>query len=171
MQMTTARQIEVAPGASAATRNPVAMWLLVFITLGIGGVVWIYVVNRELRDYSRGVDRPFRNSPVLAAILSALWPVGFFLALIPVFTTAARTRKAQEWTGQETGRVHPLLAILLFFAFFFHVWYIQRGLNRVWLAAERGAKPGKDFAAASGTDQEFSRDTRRDAVDESYRHR
>jgi amino acid transporter len=171
MNITTARQIDVAPGASAATRNPVAMWLLVFLTLGIGGIVWMYVANRELRDYSRGVDRPFRNSPVLAAILSALWPVGFFLALIPVFTTTIRTRTAQQWTGKDTGRVNPVLAILLFFVFFAHVWYLQRGLNGVWLAAERGAKPGKDFAAASGTDQELSRDTRRDAVDESYRHR
>jgi hypothetical protein len=171
VNITTARQIEVAPGASAATRNPVAMWLLVFLTLGIGGVVWMYVANRELRDYSAGVDRPFRNSPVLAAVLSALWPVGIILALIPVFTTGRRVRTAQEWTGKETGRVHAVVAVLLFFAFFLHVWYLQRALNGVWLAAEGGAKPGKDFAVASGSEQELSRDVRRDAIDESYRHR
>jgi hypothetical protein len=137
MNIMTARQIEVAPGASAATRNPVAVWLLVFLTLGIGSVVWIYVVNRELRDFSQATGRPFRNSPTLAAILAALWPIGFIPALIPVWTTARHIRITQELTGEQ-DRVRPALALLAFFVFFGHVWYLQRAANGAWLAAERG---------------------------------
>ncbi len=129
MNVTTARELNVAPGVTAATRNPIAMWLLVFLTLGIGGVVWIYVVNRELRDYSKAVGRPFGNSPVVSAILAALWPVAFIPTLIAVWLTARRVRTAQQWTGTP-GRVHPALAALLVFALFTHVWYLQHAPQR-----------------------------------------
>ena len=160
----------MAPGVTAATRNPVASWLLVFLTLGIGGVVWIYVVNRELRDYSMAVGRPFGNSPVAAAILAALWPLAFIPTLIAVWLTARRVRTAQQWTGTP-GRVHPALAALAFFALFAHVWYLQAALNGAWVAAAGGAQPGEDYAAAGAGAQQLSTDVRRDAIDESTRHR
>jgi hypothetical protein len=137
MNVMTARQIEVAPGASAATRNPVAMWLLVFLTLGFGSIVWIYVVNRELRDYLRAVGGSYHGSPAVAAVLAGLWPIAFVLGLIPVWTTSSRVKGVQERTGTEQARVRPVVAVLLFFVLFANVWYVQRGINYAWLAAER----------------------------------
>jgi hypothetical protein len=170
VNVTTARELTVAPGVTAATRNPVASWLLVFLTLGIGGVVWIYVVNRELRDYSMAIGRPFGNSPVAAAILAALWPLAFIPTLIAVWLTARRVRTAQQWTGTP-GRVHPVLATLLVFALFAHVWYLQHALNGAWEAAASGAEPGEDYTEASGTAQQIATQTRSDADHQSSRYR
>ncbi len=103
MNVMTARKIEVAPGVSVATRNPVALWLLAFITLGIGAVVWTYAANRELRDFAHATGRPFHGSPALAAVLAGLWPFALIPALIPVWTTSSRARGAQQSDGLERG--------------------------------------------------------------------
>jgi hypothetical protein len=132
---------EVAIGAARVTiRNPVAVWILSFFILGIYMVVWWYQVNRELRDYSQAVGRPFRASPALAAVLVALWPVAFLPGMVTVFVTARRVRKVEEWVDAP-GRIVPVLAVLLFPLLFASSWYVQRALNETWRRAKQGAGP------------------------------
>lgn len=143
MQIQTARQLELS-GARVQTRNPTALWLIVLITLGIWGIVWWYQVNRELRDYSAAVGKPFHNSPVVDTIVMALYPLALVTGVITTFVTTRRVRHVQEWTAAGGSKVSAILAAILFVVFFLHVIYLQRALNRAWLDAEsgRGARTG-----------------------------
>jgi hypothetical protein len=48
-------------GTAVTIRNPMAVWILGFVTLGIYTAISTYQVTRELRDYSRGVTRRSRR--------------------------------------------------------------------------------------------------------------
>jgi hypothetical protein len=126
--------------ARVTIRSPVAVWILSFFTLGIYMVIWWYQVNRELRDYSHAVGRPFRASPVLATVLIALWPLAFLPGMVSVFVTARRVRTVEEWV-EAPGRIVPVLAVLLFPLLFISSWYVQRALNGAWRRAKQGAGP------------------------------
>jgi hypothetical protein len=120
-------------GAKVTTRNPWALWILVFITLGIYGIVWWYQINRELHDVGAAVDNPLRMPPVISTILIALWPLALIPALVTIVITGHRSHSIQGTLDMRDGRVNTVVATFLFFLFFSHVWYIQRSLNRTWL--------------------------------------
>ncbi len=140
MQIQRARELELS-GARVQTRNPMALWLVVLITLGIWGIVWWYQINRELRDYSHGAGKPFHNSPVVDTIVMALYPLALVTGVLATFITGRRVRHVQEWTAPGGSKVSALLAAVLFLVFFLHVIYLQRALNRAWLDAEAGRGP------------------------------
>ena len=140
MQIQRARQLELA-GARVQIRNPTALWLVVLITLGIWGIVWWYQINRELRDYSHAVGRPFHNSPAVDTVVMALYPIALVTGIIATFISARRVRRVQEWTAADGSKVLAILAAILFVIFFLHVIYLQRALNRAWLDAEAGRGP------------------------------
>lgn len=119
-------------GATVTTKNPWALWILTFITLGIWGIVWWYRVNRELRDVSSAYDEHFRMPPAVSTVLMALWPLAVLPAIVTCVISSIRARSLQQLIGTETGRVNPLIATLLLFLVFSHVWYIQRSLNATW---------------------------------------
>jgi len=158
MKITTAEEIRVG-NASLAVRNPVAVWILALFTLGIYLVVWTYQTSGELRDYSRAVTRPFQVSPLGAAILVALWPIGLIPGILGTYILARRVRTVQEWTETES-RASPILAALLFVALFVHAFYLQRALNEAWAGAKEGRGPEPDYSVATGQDARLARDVR-----------
>jgi hypothetical protein len=143
----------------------VALWVLTFFTLGIWGVVWSYQVNRELRDYSSAVTRPFRNLPWLAAVAFALWPLAWFPLVLTAFFTAHRVRTVQSWSGDEG--VSRVLAAVLSVLLFLHVLYLQRALNDAWKDAQRTGPPSQDYTVASGEAEHLVERTRA-KTDESW---
>ena len=74
MRYTRPEEIQLG-GARVTTRSPWALWILTFVTLGIWGIVWWYQVNRELRDVSEALEKPWHVPPVLSTVLIALWPI------------------------------------------------------------------------------------------------
>ncbi len=148
MQPVSPRVVSVA-GTAVTIRNPVAVWILGFVTLGIYTVVWTYQVTRELRDYSIGMTRPFAASPILAAALAALWPLGFIPGMVGAFLLGRRVRRVETWV-ESPHRVSAILAALLFPLLFVHSLYLQRALNNAWERAEQGAGSPRDTAATTG---------------------
>lgn len=170
MDTTRAEALDLS-GARVAIRNPVGLWILTFLTLGIWGVVWTYQVNRELRDYSRAVSRPFSNFPWLAALLFALWPLALIPALIAVVMTAVRIRTVQRWFSAGERSPNPVLAAVFFFLLFFNVHYLQKSLNSLWRRARRDGPPPADYAVATGAEDALKQSVVDDAVREAYRDR
>jgi hypothetical protein len=158
MQITRPERIKVG-NATMTVRNPVALWILTLLTLGIWGVVWAYQVSRELRDYSEAVTRPFQNFPVLTALLVALYPIALIPGILAAYMISRRVRTVQEWT-ETPGRVVPILGALLFVVLFAHIIYVQRGLNDAWAGAKAGRGPEPDYAVASGHAEEVARRAR-----------
>lgn len=109
--------------------------------------MWWYQINRELRDYSETVGRPFGNSPVLSLLAAIpaifLIPVGW-IAVFPLLTvifTTRRVREAQEWITRGDAQINPFLTILLAMLFWSHSVYVQKALNEAWLRAREGEGP------------------------------
>jgi hypothetical protein len=161
MQRHTPRNVPLA-GTTVTMRSPMAVWILGFVTLGIYTAIWTYQVTRELRDYSRAVTRPFAASPIVAAILAALWPFAFIPGMIGAFAMGRRVRRVQDWV-ESPGRVLAILAALLFPLLFLHSLYLQRALNEAWARAEQGHGPSLDEAVASGRAPDLAARTRGDA--------
>lgn len=157
MQIQGAESIEIGE-ARMATRNGVAIMLLNLMTLGIFGAIWWYQVNRELRDYSQAVTRPFRNSPAGALILFLLWPLAWWPILLTTYITARRIRTVQEWV-EAPKRVSPLVATLLALVPLLvpQALYLQNALNDAWLRAKAGAGPPPDYTVAGGGQELLAR--------------
>jgi hypothetical protein len=158
VQIQGAESIEVGD-ARVATRNGVAIMLLSLLTLGIWGAIWWYQVNRELRDYSQAVTRPFRNSPVVAVILFVLWPLAWFPLLLTTYVTARRVRTVQEWV-EAPKQISPIVATLLAFVPILvpQAYYLQNALNDAWLRAKDGAGPPPDYTVAGGMQEQLARE-------------
>lgn len=112
-------------------RNPWAVALLPFATLGVYHLVWWYRVNRELRDYgdAKGVD--LGQSPTKS--LLALFPGGLLIvpALVSYYRGFHRVQDATEIAGKElpSGWIGLALYLLLSPA----MWaYMQVSLNQIW---------------------------------------
>ena len=112
-------------------RNPLAVALLAFVTLGIYHVVWWYKINRELRDFGRARGHDLGRNPALSTL--AVFPG--FIVIIPPLVTAwrgtGRVRQAERVAGRE-----PLIGwvALLLYIFIGIGWmaYLQSALNNVW---------------------------------------
>lgn len=129
-----AQQIQIAgAGATAKVRSPVAVAVLVVVTLGIYGLFWWYFVNRELADYGRAKGTQLGDKPILSVL--ALFPGGLLVipALWTAVTTFKRVQAAQRLAGETP--LNPWLALLLYVVITpaFDA-YLQSGLNGVWKA-------------------------------------
>ena len=118
-------------GDRVKARNPWAVALLPFATLGVYHLVWWYRVNRELRDlgHARGVDLGQR--PI--ASMLALFPG--WLLIVPALVTAwrgfRRVQAAEELAGTE--RANGWLGAIFYLLLAPALWaYIQASLNEVW---------------------------------------
>ena len=114
-------------------RNPWAVALLPFITLGIYHLVWWYRVNRELRDYGRANGTDLGQNPTNS--LLALCP-GLLIIVPPLVSYWRGTRRVQgacRVAGKEVpnGWLGLVLYLLISPAFFA---YLQVSLNDVWRA-------------------------------------
>ena len=112
-------------------RNPWAVALLPFITLGIYHLVWWYRINRELRDFGYANDVDLGTSPVLSTL--ALFPGGLIIvpALVTYWRGTMRVQEAGRVGGTEP--INGLIALLLYIIMAPSFWaYIQVSLNAVW---------------------------------------
>src|SRR5918995_3692676 len=122
----------VGTDATAKTRHPVAVGVLVLVTLNIYLVFWWYFVNRELVDYGRakGTDE-LGDSPAKSTL--ALFPGGLVIvpAIWTAITTFKRVQAAQRLAGETplNGWIGLLLYVLISPAYY---GYMQSGLNGVW---------------------------------------
>lgn len=130
-----AQEVQIAGTSSTAKlRNPIAVAVLVTVTLGIYGVFWWYFVNRELADYGRARgttelgDSPLKS--VLALVPGALLVVP---ALWTIVTTFKRVQAAQRLAGQQP--INGWLGFVVYVVFSpAYDGYLQSGLNSVWEA-------------------------------------
>jgi hypothetical protein len=95
------RYVQLAPGATAKIRGPIAVAIFSIITLGIYLIFWWSYVNREMADYGRARntnelgDNPTKST--LALMPGALIVVPAIWTLV---TTFQRAQAAQRLTGQ-----------------------------------------------------------------------
>ena len=114
-------------GLIGKRRNPVASWLLPFITFGIYGLVWIYKTNKELSEY----DPRIQVNPTMSVL--AFFPG--FLLIVPPFVAAWRlgTRVAQAQRTAGVPECTPVLAFILWmFVANTGVLYLQSEINKIW---------------------------------------
>jgi hypothetical protein len=129
-----AQQIQIAAGATAKIRHPVAVAVLGIITLGIYVIFWWYFINREMADYGRANGTSeLGDSPGKSTL--ALFPGAFIIvpAIWTTVTTFQRIQAAQRIAGQTpiNGWIGLLLYLVFSPAFYA---YMQSGLNSVWRA-------------------------------------
>ena len=129
-----------APPAARTThpgklRNPVAVGVLTFVTLGIYTVAWWYLVNSEMADHGRARGRrDLGDDPARSTL--ALFP-GSIVVVPGVWTTVTtfqRIQAAQRLHGRlpVNGWLGLVLGLVLSPALFA---YMQSGLNSAWSAA------------------------------------
>lgn len=128
-----AEDIEVR-GVPARKRGPVVTWLLILVTLGIYGLFQWYFINREMRDVSAALGKPFGNSPGLSVL--ALFPGGFLIvpAVWTWVTTARRARdlRVMALDGRPGEVTSVPLAVLLGFLYALNHPYLQASLNATY---------------------------------------
>jgi uncharacterized protein DUF4234 len=129
-----AQQIQIAAGATAKIRHPVAVAVLGIITLGIYVIFWWYFINREMVDYGRAKGTAELGDSAGKSTL-ALFPGAFIIvpAIWTTVTTFQRIQAAQRIAGQTpiNGWIGLLLYLVFSPAFYA---YMQSGLNNVWRA-------------------------------------
>jgi hypothetical protein len=131
----TSGHVQLAPGASAKLRGPIAVAIFSFITLGIYLIFWWYNANREMADYGRARDTDELGDDPAKSTL-ALFP-GALIVVPGIWTTVTtfqRVQAAQRLTGQAP--VNGWLGFVLFLVFSPALaGYMQSGLNSAWKAA------------------------------------
>jgi hypothetical protein len=135
-------------GRLGVRRGPIAWTILVLVTSGLALVVWIFLVQRELRTYDlRTGAKPLAVASALvlgivALLLLPTWPElpqyetilrsAFGVLLAAAFWhTSQAVRRAQSLAG-VAPTCSPLRAVILLVIFFIGVFYVQREINRVW---------------------------------------
>lgn len=117
--------------APIKTRSPVVQWLLTLVTGGIWGAVWTYRVNRELREFTRSVDRPVDVPAGLLATLAGLQVVGIIPGVLAAAFTTLNIRTVQRWMPRGQREVEPWLGAIAAAVFFLHIVYLQHRLNEL----------------------------------------
>jgi hypothetical protein len=137
-------------GVDVKVRNPWAVALLPFVTLGIYHFVWWYRVNRELRDFghAKGVDLGQNPTNSLLALVPG------FLIVVPTLMTYyngfKRVQAAEDIVAKEPPNGWIGLALYLLFSPAFCA-YMQVALNEVWDYEDGNAAR----AASSPTEARF----------------
>lgn len=112
-------------------RNPWAVALLPFVTLGIYHLVWWYRINRELRDFGRAKGYDLGQSPTNSVL--ALFPGSLIVvpALVSYWRGVKRAQGAARLGGNEP--VNGWIAIILYLLLVPGLWaYVQVSLNDLW---------------------------------------
>jgi hypothetical protein len=129
----------LARARSVTRRSPLVQWLLTLVTGGLWAAVWTYRANRELRDFSRSVDRPVDVPAGLLATLAALRTLGVVTGVLAAAFSAVNVRTVERWLPPAPRETSIWLAALACPVFFLDVYYLQHQLNR--LAERIGPSP------------------------------
>jgi hypothetical protein len=125
-------------------RNPWAVALLPFITLGIYHLVWWYKINKELKAFgeSRGYD--LGRNPTNS--LLALFP-GFIIIVPPLVSYWRGTKRVQGASALANREpVNGWIALVLYLFISPAMFaYLQVSLNHVW-EQELAPAPGQNVA-------------------------
>jgi hypothetical protein len=132
--LVTGNHVQLASGATAKLRNPIAVAIFTFITLGIYQIFWWYYSNRELANYgrARGTDQ-LGDNPTASTL--ALFPGGLIVvpAIWTMVTTFQRVQAAQRLNGSAPINGWLALVLVLVISPVFPA-YMQSGLNAAWKA-------------------------------------
>ena len=138
-----AQELQIAgAGSTAKVRNPIAVAVLVVVTLAIYLVFWWYFINRELADLGRAKGTSeLGDSPGKSTL--ALFPGALLIvpALWTTVTTFKRVQAAQRLTGGQTP-INGWLGLVLYLVISPVLYaYMQSGLNNVWKAQASESAP------------------------------
>ncbi len=128
-------RVPLGAGGFAKIRNPLLVFFLDLITVGIYGVIWFYYVNRELALLGRTRNTTELGENPTKSLL-ALFPGLIIIvpAVITLRNTVRRLQTAQamlDVPDEEHASV-PLGTVLLFFLPPVGSYYFQKRLNGVW---------------------------------------
>lgn len=115
-------------GKIGKTRNPIGVWLLSLVSLGIYGCVLWHKVNREIHEYDTSVEVSPAKA-VLAFIPGAM--LCGIPPLVSMYNTGERVNRVQVTAGinpSASGALTLVLGILLGL----HGFYVQDQLNKIW---------------------------------------
>ncbi len=120
----------VPDGSSPAlgTERSVPLWVILsFLTCGIGLLVWIYRVSRELRDYSGG-DDPNPGMDVLLTILTCgLWDMYLSYKYTRILNQFRKSQKLPE------AQILPIVLVFSIVRLFIvSIAILQNELNELW---------------------------------------
>jgi hypothetical protein len=140
-----AREVGFGHGGTAKIRS---FWVgvgLSVITLGLYHYFWYYLINDELKDIgiAKGDQSLAQSSPATSVIALVLGGFLVIPALISIYNTGNRIRRAQSISGIDRNRaINPTLALLLAFPgglliipAFIYYWYITKHQNAAVRAA------------------------------------
>ena len=118
-------------------RNPWAVALLPFVTLGIYHLVWWYRINKEMKAYGESLGYDLGRNPTNS--LLAVFPGG--LIVVPALITYWRGTNRVQGTEALADRepINGWLVLLLWVIIQPAMWaYLQVSLNHVWEQELRG---------------------------------
>lgn len=110
-------------GPLGKVRNPLAVFLLSFVTCGIYFLYWHYKINEELANY----DRRIEVNPTLS-LLALFVP---FVGYVSIWKTGTRISMAQNFSGRFQTCSGGLGTVLAFFILG-NTFYYQSELNNLW---------------------------------------
>ncbi|WP_326598667.1 DUF4234 domain-containing protein [Streptomyces sp. NBC_01803] len=113
-------------GLAMKTRNPLGVWGLTLITLGIYGLVWWFKIQKELGLF----DRRIVVNPGVSVL--AFLPGAYIVVppFVSVYNTATRIQAAQRAAGLPQS-CSGGLGILLYILLGTHTIYYQSELNKI----------------------------------------
>jgi hypothetical protein len=127
-----ARELRIPESAEAVkVRNPWAVALLPFVTLGIYHLVWWYRINKEMKAYGESLGYDLGRNPTNS--LLAVFPGGLIVlpALITYWKGTVRVQGTQALADREP--INGWLVLLLYLIIQPAMWaYLQVTLNHVW---------------------------------------
>jgi hypothetical protein len=118
-------------------RNPWAVALLPFVTLGIYHLVWWYRISKEMKAYGESLGYDLGRNPTNSVL--AVFPGG--LIIVPALITYWRGTNRVQGTEALADRepINGWLVLLLWVIIQPAMWaYLQVSLNHVWEQELRG---------------------------------
>jgi hypothetical protein len=112
-------------------RNFWLWYLLSIVTLGIGGIVWYYLINRDAKTLARNNAW----SPGLSVVAVTLGALIIIPALVSLWRTWSRVREATNADGMSAGV--QFLLIFIPIVNIAYSGYLQSKLNKA-IAATSG---------------------------------
>ena len=108
-------------------REPVKVFLLGLVTLGIYMIIWFYKINQEMKQHTDWDDEPGM------ALLALFIPIANFVSY---YRTAKRVRRMQELCGDSGELLNPGNTFACLFiplaGGIIYISGVQGALNRHW---------------------------------------